>query len=73
MFNPRHLALEAVVVGLALALALTATTQLFRVTIGTGQTSVVVGLVLGAGLHLAFELAGLNRTYCSTGHACQLN
>ena len=64
----KHLATEAVVVGLALALALALVRML--VTINTYTKALAVGFVLGAALHLVFELSGLNGMYCRTGHAC---
>ena len=63
-----HLATEATVVGLALAAALAATTTFVQ--IRNAYTALAVGLVLGAALHLLFELTGLNGKYCRTGHAC---
>ena len=63
-----HLATEAVVVGLALAAALAATTVFVRIT--SAGTALAVGPVLGPALHLLFELTGLNAMYCRGGHAC---
>jgi hypothetical protein len=63
-----NLVLEALVVGAALAVALVLTTTVVR--INDAKTALVVGVVVGAALHLLFELAGLNRAYCRTGHAC---
>lgn len=59
---------EALIVGAALAMALALTTTVVRIT--NTKTALVVGVVVGAALHLLFELAGLNRAYCRTGHAC---
>ena len=60
-----RLVIEAVVVGAALALALWLV-SLLRLR----WHPVVTGFVVGAGLHLVFEFTGMNRSYCSTGHAC---
>ena len=65
---PGRLLKEALVVGVALAVALALTTTIVRIT--NAKTALVVGAVLGAALHLLFELAGLNRAYCRVGHAC---
>ncbi len=60
---------EALIVGVALAAALALTTTVVRIT--NVKTALVVGVVVGAALHLLFELSGLNRTYCRSGHACR--
>ena len=62
------LAIEATVVGALVAVALLVTTILFGPI--TVKTSLIVGFLIGAGFHLAFEFSGLNARYCSTGHAC---
>lgn len=59
------LAREAVVVGAALALAWWAVDSA-RVRWHPAAT----GFAVGAGLHLLFEVVGLNRAYCTAGHAC---
>lgn len=59
---------EALVVGAALAVALALTTTVVHV--NNVKTALVVGVVVGAALHLLFELAGLNEVYCRSGHAC---
>lgn len=55
----------AVVTALALALALWLGGPITRLT-----KALVVGAVVGAAIHLIFELVGANRMYCSTGAAC---
>ena len=71
MLNAQHLATEAVVVGLALALALACVTAM-SVKIAGYPAALAVGFVVGAALHLLFELSGLNGMYCRTGHACSV-
>lgn len=68
MTNIRHLLTEAFVVGVSLALALAGATALTK--INSYSTALAVGFVLGAALHLLFELSGLNTMYCKSGHAC---
>ncbi len=68
-FKDSRLVMEALVVGVALAAALVLAHGV--VAIKDYKTAAVVGLVVGASLHLVFELLGLNRAYCSTGHACR--
>ena len=65
-----RLALEAVVVGGALAIAMAAVAALAPAALQGTRPAALTGLVLGAGFHLAFEAAGLNAAYCATGHAC---
>ena len=60
-----RLFVEAAVVGAALAACLWAVAFL-----RLRWHPVVTGLVVGGGLHLAFEATGLNREYCFSGHAC---
>ncbi len=55
----------AVVTALALALAVWLGGPITRPT-----QALVVGAIAGAWIHLAFELVGANRMYCSTGAAC---
>jgi len=64
-----NLATEALAVGLALALALALVVSR-GVRITSFKTALAVGLVLGAALHVLFELSGLNRAYCTQGYAC---
>lgn len=66
----RRLIYEALAVGVALAISLAIAQSLVR--IRDYKTALLVGLVLGASLHLVFELVGLNRSYCMSGHACKL-
>lgn len=62
--------LEAAVVGIVTAIAL----ALVRIAVpgayGSVAATALTGLLVGAAFHLGFELAGLNRVYCKTGHAC---
>lgn len=64
------LALEALVVGLTLAAALGAVRWALPSTWSSVGAAATTGLVVGAAIHLFFELAGFNRAYCRTGHAC---
>lgn len=68
MLDAQHLVTEAVVVGLALALSLAGATTLTK--INNYRTALAVGFVVGAALHLLFEMSGLNSVYCRSGHAC---
>ena len=64
-----QLLLEALVVGMTLAVALLAA---HAVTTPKSATDVLLmGFVVGILIHLGFELAGLNRVYCSIGAACR--
>lgn len=56
----------AAVTALALALAVAVTGP-----ISTVPRAVMVGTVLGALIHVAFELAGANTYYCTGGAACR--
>lgn len=62
---------EAVFVGVTLASCLSLAVSLYPRTVTTGYSAAVLGFCLGAGLHLGFELIGLNKTYCVSGHACR--
>jgi uncharacterized membrane protein (DUF441 family) len=64
-----NLATEALAVGVALALALALLVSR-GVRITSFKTALAVGLVVGAALHVLFELSGLNGAYCRMGHAC---
>jgi hypothetical protein len=61
--------IEATVVGIVLAIVL-AIAVAARGPIATVPAALATGLVLGAAVHLGFEVAGLNRAYCTTGAAC---
>jgi len=56
-----RLAGEAVAVGVVLAAA---------VQLGGAPRTLWGYFLMGAAIHLSFEAAGLNRTYCRTGAAC---
>lgn len=56
----RQLLIEALVVGLVTGLAVVA----------HDPKTFADGMLLGVGVHLAFELLGANRYYCSHGAAC---
>ena len=56
----------AAITALALALAVYVTGP-----ISTVQQALMVGTVLGAMIHLTFELAGANAYYCTGGAACR--
>ena len=63
------LCLEALVVGLTLAIALAFTVLIYP--IGDDMMrAAIAGLVLGAMLHLGFELSRANTWYCRRGAAC---
>lgn len=61
---------EASIVGVVLA----AVMALIKVSVpwllSTPALTALTGFMVGAAFHLAFEAAGLNKAYCSTGHAC---
>ena len=61
MTYARTLTMEALVVGLVLALAV----HLVGPVRALGQA-----FALGAGIHLFFEATGMNGRYCRTGAAC---
>ena len=66
----RLLLIEASVVGAILAAMLGLTAWAAPRALSTPARAALAGLIAGAAFHLAFELAGLNRAYCTTGHAC---
>ena len=63
------LLLEAASVGATLAFALVAAFSIVKPT-STIKT-LLIGFIVGVLIHLGFELAGLNKYYCSAGHACR--
>jgi hypothetical protein len=65
------LALEAAVVGAVLAAVLALTALFAPAALAGPARAAATGLVLGALVHLGFEAAGLNRAYCTAGHACR--
>lgn len=70
MTSLRQLGIEAVVVGAALSLCLAGVASWMPSALRGASTAGLTGLVLGAVLHLWFELTGLNSVYCRVGHAC---
>lgn len=71
MYVPQLL-IEAGMVSLVTAVALAGTVH-FTGRVDTLRRALVVGAVLGALIHLLFELAGANATYCRIGAACSLS
>ena len=68
--NVRHLGVEVFVVGGLMTLALAGVSRWFPASLRSVPMAALVGFILGALFHLGFEFTGLNRAYCSTGHAC---
>lgn len=68
MKYPMLLLSEAAVVGLVLGGLLALTVSFFP--LKAPSAALYAGILLGAGVHLMFELLGLNARYCSTGAAC---
>jgi len=64
-----QLLLEASSVGATLAIALVIAFAIVKPT--TMTKTLLIGFVLGVLIHLGFEIAGLNKYYCSAGHACR--
>ena len=64
-----QLVIEAVVVGVTLAIAL-AITHSVRVPKTTSDV-LLTGFVVGVIIHLGFEALGFNRAYCTVGAACR--
>lgn len=62
-------ALEATVVGVALALAFVVWVRVVG-PVRTARDAALAGLVLGVLFHLACEAGGVNRWYCVSGAAC---
>lgn len=60
--------LEAVVVGLALAILMGLSNWVFP--IQGSRDAVVTGFVLGSLFHLVCEMTKVNRWYCTHGTAC---
>lgn len=66
-----QLALEVLIVGVTLGIALAMVSWAAPVTLSSPAWSAATGLVVGTLFHLGFEATGLNRTYCAKGHACR--
>ncbi len=64
-----RLAMEVAVVGAVTALALAFAVSVTG-PIRTVRKGLVVGLLMGAVIHVAFELLGGNAYFCSFGAAC---
>jgi RsiW-degrading membrane proteinase PrsW (M82 family) len=62
---------EALSVGVVLALCLAIVVQ-FITPLRSARDAAIVGLLLGAAVHLGFEASGANGWYCSHGNACSL-
>ena len=60
-----EISVVAAITALALALAVTIAGP-----IRTARKALGVGLIIGGGIHIAFELLGGNKFYCSYGAAC---
>ncbi|QJX74039.1 hypothetical protein F-E9_285 [Faustovirus] len=63
-----QLFLEAGVVGIVLGFVMMIVYAVMPIT--TIIMAGLVGLIVGAGSHLVFELTGANKWYCESGHAC---
>ena len=63
------LILEAVFVGASLAIVLAVALRMVRPTSITH--TLILGFIIGVGLHLGYEALGLNKYYCSTGASCR--
>lgn len=59
---------EAGIVGAILAILLLISLRVAQPV--SNKDILILGFVLGAGFHLGCEVAGINRQYCKTGHAC---
>ena len=62
---------EAFVVGVVLALCLAIVVR-FITPLRSPRDAAIVGLLLGAAVHLGFEASGANGWYCAHGSACGL-
>ena len=60
---------EALIVGIVLAASLTVSDILVPIT--NAQTAALTGLVVGALVHVGFEVAGANAWYCRKGASCR--
>lgn len=61
---------EATAVGVILAIVLALVRIAVPGAFGSTLATAASGLAVGAAFHLGLELAGLNRIYCVSGHAC---
>jgi len=60
---------EALVVGLVLAASLSVSDILVPIT--NPKTAALTGLVVGALVHIGFEVFGANAWYCTEGASCR--
>jgi len=60
---------EALIVGAVMAIALSVSDVL--VPINGPQRAAYTGFIVGALIHMAFEIFGANRWYCSQGASCK--
>jgi hypothetical protein len=66
----KRLTLEVAIIAVFTAIALALWVTL-NGPIRTKSSAFFTGLVIGAGIHIAFELFGGNAYYCSSGAACR--
>lgn len=67
-----RLLIECIVVGAVLALALACVRSWVPRALASPGRAALAGLAIGAGIHLLFEIAGLNSRYCTSGFACRI-
>lgn len=65
-----QLLIEALFVGAMTAAGLLVAIRMFGAPTTTKEI-VLLGFLLGMVIHFACEFTGLNRMYCSVGHACR--
>ena len=65
----KQLLVETAIVAVTLALVMGLVAAAAPWALRTPVRAAVTGL--GAAFHLGFEATGLNRLYCTVGHACQ--
>jgi RsiW-degrading membrane proteinase PrsW (M82 family) len=63
--------LEALSVGAVLALCLAIVVR-YITPLQSARDAAIIGLLLGAAVHLGFEASGANGWYCTHGSACGL-
>lgn len=59
---------EAIVVGITLAMSMYLTNLLWSPK--TTAETVILSFIVGFGIHILFEVSGLNAMYCTSGAAC---